>query len=125
MSYDELGIWSFIYNYFSLTFSCESVVTLTNDLYHVNQHNITHIMQKKFFFQKSIFREKFFFRPYTSFRPHNFRYEHGNFFKMLFSCSTHQELLEYVPCSFFQKSWVCHVGRHPSFPRLSYEDEDM
>ena len=63
-SFDQPNVFLypvFIYNYFSLTFSCESVVTLTKNLYHVNQHNITHIMQKKFFFKNRFLGKNFFF----------------------------------------------------------------
>ena len=43
--------------------SYESVVTLTNDLCHVNQHYITHIMQKKIFFKNRFLGKNFFSDP--------------------------------------------------------------
>ena len=50
------GQWGMI-----VFFSCEGAVMLTNDLYHVNQHNIPYIMQKNFFLKYRFLEENNFF----------------------------------------------------------------
>ena len=78
---------------------------LTNDLYHVNQHKIPYIMQKKNFLKTLNFRgKKFFSDPIPHLGRITFDTNMRIFFKIHFSCSTHQELLEYMLSSFFQKS---------------------